>query len=87
MTEEETYAAAQREAVRPFECSLSPECWVTHGGRATLNPMSLSKTPRCLACDGKLQLAFWKTPKDLKLPPHGRLLTRSHSRGPTATSG
>lgn len=80
MTEEELYAAAQREAVRPFECSLSPECWVTHGGRATLNPMSLSKTPRCLACDGKLQLAFWKTPKDLKLPPHGRLLTRSHSK-------
>lgn len=84
MTEEETYAAAQREAVRPFECSLSPECWVTHGGRATLNPMSLSKTPRCLACDGKLQLAFWRTPKSLKLPPHGRLLVRSHSRGPTA---
>ena len=87
MTEEEVYAAAQREAVRPFECSLSPECWVTHGGRATLNPISLSKTPRCLACDGKLQLALWRTPKDLKLPPHGRLLTRSHPRVPPTHLG
>lgn len=87
MTEEELYAQAQREAVRPFECTLDAACWVTCGGRATLNPMSLSKTPRCAACNGKLQLAFWRTPRDLKLPPHGRLLTRSHPRGPAAQSG
>ena len=84
MTEDERliYAITQREACRPMECTLDPLCWVTVGGKPALSARSLSATPRCGACNGKLLLEQWRTPEGLKLPPHGRLMSRSHSRGP-----
>lgn len=79
------YAQAQREACRPMECTLDEHCWVTIGGKDALQAISMTKTPRCNACAGKLLLEEWKTPRGLKLPPNGRLLTRSRSRGPVST--
>ena len=81
--ERQAYAQAQRIACRPMECTLDPQCWVEVGGRVALSPRSLSATPRCLACNGKLLLEQWRTPSGMALPPHGRLLTRrAHSQGP-----
>jgi hypothetical protein len=76
----EAYAAAQRLACMPMECTQSKDCWVALGGREALRPDSMSKTPRCGACNGKLLLEMWSTPHGLRLPPHGRLLTRGKGR-------
>ena len=83
MSEDErtAYAIAQRVACRPMECTLAADCWVDVGGRLALNARSLSATPRCAACNGKLLLEQWRTPAGMKLPPHGRF-RRAHSQGP-----
>jgi hypothetical protein len=77
--ERQTYAAAQRLACMPMECVQAKDCWVAVGGREALDPRSLSATPRCAACHGKLLIEQWRTPAGFKLPPHGRLLSR-HAR-------
>ena len=91
MTEEEriAYALAQREACRPMECSLSPSCWVLSGAADALQHGSRGTggAARCIACGGKLLLEQWRTPDQMGLPSHGRLLTRGRSRGPETRQG
>jgi hypothetical protein len=48
------YARACRERCQPAECSLHLDCWVAHGTAESLDQGK--RSPRCLACDGKLVL-------------------------------
>ena len=84
MTEEEriAYALAQREACRPMECSLDSACWVLSGAADALQhgTRGTGGAARCIACGGKLLLEQWRTPDQMGLPSHGRLLTRGRGR-------
>ena len=82
MTDEERaqYAAEQRAACAPLECSHDPRCWVELGGSAQIQEGSMQKAPRCAACGGKLRWQRWKEPPDLALSSQAQLMARSHGR-------
>ena len=82
MTDDERaqYAAEQRAACAPLECSHDPRCWVELGGRDTLDPQSITKAIRCAACGGKLRWEAWREPRDLALSAQAELMARTHGR-------
>jgi hypothetical protein len=45
-----------------------------------LEPRSMSASPRCGACGGKLLLEQWRTPGSMGLSAHGRLSYRGRAR-------
>jgi hypothetical protein len=55
------FAAASRERCAPAECDRRNGCWVAEGTGQSLNP-NRTGVPRCLACQGKVQWAFWQGP-------------------------
>ena len=82
MTDDERaqYAAEQRAACAPLECSHQRNCWVMIGGKDALILQSMTKTPRCAECGGKLRMDGWSMPRDLALSPTAELLARNHRR-------
>jgi hypothetical protein len=71
MTEAQAvYAAAQRLACQPVECTQARECWVALGSAESLSDR-IQGTPRCAACGGKIRIDEWRSPNGYKASTGG----------------